>query len=168
MDRGVPAAPGGSRDRPIVIDGLALGVLPEAAASLHSARPVVALVHHPLACSKPASTVTWPSSFEIASDRLSPRPISSSRRATLPPDLLSDRYAVPRDRLRVHPTRHRSGAVLDRHAEAAGFSSSQVGAIVPRKGFDVLVEALARMTDLSWQLTIVGDRGRDPGAAIRN
>ena len=42
-----------------------------------------------------------------------------------------------------------------------------VGAIVPRKGFDVLVEALTKLTDLSWQLTIVGDRGRDPEAVER-
>ena len=37
------------RDRPIVIDGLAFGVLPEAAAALHRTHPVIALVHHPLA-----------------------------------------------------------------------------------------------------------------------
>src|ERR1700730_17954081 len=36
-------------DRPIVVDGLALGVLPEAAAALRSSHRVIALVHHPLA-----------------------------------------------------------------------------------------------------------------------
>ena len=35
--------------RPIVIDGLAYGVLPEAAAVLRATHPVIALVHHPLA-----------------------------------------------------------------------------------------------------------------------
>src|SRR5215470_8621935 len=35
--------------QPIVVDGLALGVLPEAAAALRSSHPVIALVHHPLA-----------------------------------------------------------------------------------------------------------------------
>ncbi len=34
---------------PIVIDGLALGVLPEVAAALSPTHPVIALVHHPLA-----------------------------------------------------------------------------------------------------------------------
>src|SRR5262249_7709567 len=34
---------------PIVVDGLAFGALPEIAARLHATRPVVALVHHPLA-----------------------------------------------------------------------------------------------------------------------
>lgn len=32
-----------------------------------------------------------------------------------------------------------------------------VGRIIPRKGFDILVRALALITDLDWDLTIVGD-----------
>ena len=35
--------------QPIVIDGLAFGVLPAAAASLHRRNPLIALVHQPLA-----------------------------------------------------------------------------------------------------------------------
>jgi glycosyltransferase involved in cell wall biosynthesis len=42
-----------------------------------------------------------------------------------------------------------------------------VGAVVPRKGFDVLVAALARLTDLPWQLTIAGDLARDRTAATQ-
>ena len=40
------AAPPG---RPIVIDGLAFGVLPDAAEALRETHPLIALVHHPLA-----------------------------------------------------------------------------------------------------------------------
>src|SRR5437660_1581684 len=37
------------KGRPIVIDGLALGVLPDAAQALSATHPLVAMVHHPLA-----------------------------------------------------------------------------------------------------------------------
>jgi glycosyltransferase involved in cell wall biosynthesis len=38
---------------------------------------------------------------------------------------------------------------------------------VHRKGFDVLIAALATLPELSWHLTIAGDRSRDAGAAAQ-
>jgi glycosyltransferase involved in cell wall biosynthesis len=40
-----------------------------------------------------------------------------------------------------------------------------VGSVVPRKGYDLLIEALAGLIDLPWSLTIVGDCGRDVATA---
>ena len=37
-----------------------------------------------------------------------------------------------------------------------------VGAVVPRKGYDVLLAALAELKHLSWRLVIAGDGGRSP------
>jgi glycosyltransferase involved in cell wall biosynthesis len=151
--------------QPIVIDGLAFGALPEVAAELHRTRPVVAMVHHPLSLETGLSEQQ--SQALLASERAA---LASTRSVvTTSPwtaDLLVERFGVARDRLSV---------ILpgtDHFLEALGTLGPplhllSVGAIVPRKGFDVLIEALAKLADLSWRLTIVGDRTRDPATASR-
>jgi len=150
---------------PIVVDGLAFGALPEVAAELNRVRPVVALVHHPLALETGLTEVQ--SLALLASERAA---LASARRVvTTSPwtaDLLVERFGVTADRLTV---------ILpgtDRRPLARGSGGGpvhllSVGAIVPRKGFDLLLEALAPLRDLPWRLTIAGDRERDPTAAAR-
>ena len=75
-------------------------------------------------------------------------------------------FAVPPDRIVVAPP----GS--DKVAPARGSHGGPVellavGAIVERKGYDVLIAALAGLTDLPWRLTIAGDRDRDPPIAAR-
>lgn len=160
--RQLAEAPGGC---PIVLDGLALGVLPEAAKSLHSSRSVVALVHHPLALETGLASRTADQLRDSEREALaSAHVVIATSDATA--DLLDDRYDVPRERLRViQPGTDRVPQSIRKKGGRLELLS--VGAIGRRKGFDVLVDALSRLTDIPWRLTIVGDRSRDPDAVER-
>jgi glycosyltransferase involved in cell wall biosynthesis len=147
----------------IVVDGLALGVLPEAARELRERNPLVALVHHPLALETglPAAKAKDLRASERSALAAVRRVIVTS---TATARELTANYAVAPDHLTVA----RPGS--DPVPVAVGSSNGMVrllsvGAVVPRKGFDVLIAALATLVDLSWQLTIAGDRRRDPQAA---
>jgi glycosyltransferase involved in cell wall biosynthesis len=151
--------------RSIVVDGLALGVLPETASQLAGRNPLLALVHHPLA-------LEWGLSVKQADA------LRASERAALAAvqgvvvtsaataKLLASDYGVPAERIAVA----RPGsdpAPMSQESQDGVVRLLSVGAIVPRKGFDVLITALATLTDLSWRLTIAGDRTRDRNAAAR-
>jgi glycosyltransferase involved in cell wall biosynthesis len=151
--------------RSIVVDGLALGVLPETAAQLAGRNPLLALVHHPLA-------LEWGlSAAQAEALRASERAALTAVRGVIVTSaatarLVASDYAVPAERIVVA----RPGsdpAPLAQGSKDGVVRLLSVGAVVPRKGFDVLIAALATLTDLSWQLTIAGDRTRDPNAAVR-
>src|SRR5262249_57689153 len=128
---------------PVVIDGLAFGVLPEAAAALRASHRLVALVHHPLALESGLSAADAASL--CASERsalVCTRHIIATS-ATIARLLVAD-YGVASGRLSVvepgtdrvsAPPRNRAGVVKLR----------AVGSVIPRKGYDVLVAALARL-----------------------
>jgi glycosyltransferase involved in cell wall biosynthesis len=155
--RAVPAG------RPIVIDGLALGVLPEAAAALAPTYPLIALVHHPLALESgiTAETVAALAASErtaLACVRHVVTTSPSTRRA-----LIAD-YAVAPGEVTVALPGIDAVSVTPRPRRDA-VTLLSVGAVVPRKGYDVLIDALAMLTDLDWRLVIVGDRTRDRATA---
>jgi glycosyltransferase involved in cell wall biosynthesis len=149
---------------PIVIDGLALGVLPELA-GLRGRNPLLGLVHHPLALETglaPEEAERFRASERAALAGMQAIIVTSPAIARV---LIAD-YGVSPDVLSVA----RPGS--DRVPCARGGSRDvvallSVGIIVPRKGYDVLVAALATLDGLPWRLTIVGDRRRDPGEAAR-
>jgi glycosyltransferase involved in cell wall biosynthesis len=149
--------------RIIVVDGLAFGVLPEAASQLRSRHSLIALVHHPLALESGLSAQQadiWRASERTALAAASRVIVTSAATAR---HLVAD-YAVPATRIVVaHPGSDPAAAA---HGSRDGVVRLiSVGALVPRKGFDVLIAALATLADLPWQLAIVGDRGRDPKTA---
>ncbi len=143
------------RQYPIVVDGLAFGVLPDAAEMLRQSHRLVALVHHPLALETGlnADECAHLRASEHAALACAHHVIASS--ATTKRILAAD-YDVASERLSVvepgTDKRFTHGRV--REGVVALLS---VGAVVPRKGYDVLVAALAKIQRLPWRLAIVGD-----------
>jgi glycosyltransferase involved in cell wall biosynthesis len=155
--------------RPIVIDGLALGVLPEAALQLGDRNPLLALVHHPLALEwglSPTQADALRASERTALTAAKRVVVTSAATAKL---VASD-YGVPAGRIIVaRPGSDPApSAQVNRDSNRDGVVRLlSVGAVVPRKGFDVLIPALATLGDLRWKLTIAGDRTRDGACAAR-
>jgi glycosyltransferase involved in cell wall biosynthesis len=150
----------------IVIDGLAFGVLPDAAAALSRSHRLIALVHHPLALE--SGLTREEASALRASERaaLGQAHLVATTTRTLVQTLVSD-YRVPATKLCMAPP-GTDGAPPARGSGGAGpLALLAVGALVPRKGYDVLIAALATLAELPWRLTIAGDRTRDPATAQR-
>src|SRR5262249_39297468 len=80
--------------------------------------------------------------------------------------LLVAEYDVPAERLTVVlPGTDQAKTTARPHDGTVALLS--VGSIVPRKGYDVLVAALAQLKDLSWRLVIAGDWTRSTEAVRR-
>lgn len=149
----------------VVIDGLALGVLPDAARALARNRSLVALVHHPLALETGLSVADAAALRDSERAALAcARHVVCTSRATA--GLLVADYAVPADQVTVVPPGvDRPLHQASPRRNAGPVSLLAVGTVTPRKGYDVLVAALATLLDLPWTLVIVGDRDRSPDTA---
>lgn len=149
----------------IVVDGLALGVLPKTASQLAGSNPLLALVHHPLA-------LEWGLSVAQADAlRMSERAALAAAKGVVVTSaatarLVASDYSVPAERIIVAMPGN-DPAPLARGSQDGVIRLLSVGAVVPRKGFDVLIAALATLNDLSWRLTIAGDLTRDRNAATQ-
>jgi glycosyltransferase involved in cell wall biosynthesis len=139
-------------DCPVLVDGLALGAMDPSILE-GTAAPIVALVHHPLALESglaPARSAELKRSERENLARVAhvvvPSP-HTARRLTVDYDVASARITVARPGIDRAPVRVRK-------AEPPLLLS--VGIRVPRKGHDVLLRALARLRDRSWQAVIVG------------
>ncbi len=144
-----------------LIDGLAYGALPERVIARMVA-PIVALVHHPLGLETGLSDADSARLIETERRALAhARQVVATSETTA--QTLTRDFAVPADRLSV------AVPGTERAERAAGGGDVphllSVGAVVPRKGFDVLVAALRELADRPWRCTIAGSLDRDPATA---
>lgn len=148
---------------PLLVDGLALGAMPRIAQVLDRSRPLVALVHHPLALETglPPARADLLRDSERAALAAARRVVVTSRSTA---GVLADVYDVPVDRI-VVAVPGTDPAPLSRGSGDARTRLLSVGALVPRKGHDLLLAALSALRTLPWQLTVVGDAERDPATA---
>ncbi|HEY8137378.1 MAG TPA: glycosyltransferase family 4 protein [Methylocystis sp.] len=135
-----------------LIDGLAYGALPEDAIRAIAA-PVLALCHHPLGLEHgldPARAKALLRS-EAAALALAAHVIvtSAHTRKTLIEDFGVSSLAVTVAPPGTAPVARASGS-------GGGTILLAVGSIIARKGFDILVEALAGLAQLDWRLRLVG------------
>lgn len=149
----------------VMVDGLALGALPQEALHEQARLRLVALVHHPLALETGLDMDTaW--RFE-SSERLAlqaVRLVVVTSPATV--DMLQ-RYSVGLERIAVvepgtDPAPLASGGRGD-----ATLRVLCVGSLVPRKGHETLIAALAELVERPWRLTCVGSLDRDPSCVAR-
>jgi glycosyltransferase involved in cell wall biosynthesis len=149
------------KGRAIVIDGLAFGVMPDDAEALSQSHPLIAMVHHPLALESGATAEEATALHE--SER---RALSFTHAVIVNSQTTADAlagYGVPAERITVARPGTDRVSIVPRHHDGP-VALLTVGSLVPRKGYDVLIAALATLIDLPWRLTIVGD-ARDPATA---
>ena len=148
----------------VLVDGLAFGALPEEAERERHRLRFVALVHHPLARETGIDPVT---ATRLHADER--RALSSARyvivtsRATVNAvaalDVPGARIAVVEPGTDVAP--------LARGSQGTEMHLLAVGSVVPRKGYETLIEAVATLADRAWRLTCVGSLDRAPRTSAR-
>jgi glycosyltransferase involved in cell wall biosynthesis len=149
---------------PVVLDGLAFGVLPEAGA-LRSRTPLVGLVHQPLALHSGLDR-TQADVFR-ESERAA---LAAAARVVVTSDatariVIAD-YDIPAQRVSV--VRPGNDPVpLSPGSNDGVVRLLSIGSVVPGKGYDLLIAALVALADMPWRLTIAGDRTRNPASAAQ-
>ncbi len=144
----------------LLVDGLALGAMP-ADLIAKFGRPIIALVHHPLGYEPglPEERARKLIALERQALSFAKRVVVTS---AFTKRLLIDHFAVPEAVITIAEP----GTEPAQRAQGTGqpLQLLSIGAVTPRKGFPVLVEALAPLAGLDWQLTIAGPLDRDPAA----
>ena len=142
----------------VLLDGLVASTAPEVLVPQARRLRLVVLVHMPLG--QPPAEITERTTPGRANARSSPPPLPSSRPARGPGVGCSSCTSCTADR--VHVAEPAVDAADLATGSAAGEALLCVGAVTFDKGHDVLLEALATISDLSWHCVCVGSLDRDP------
>jgi glycosyltransferase involved in cell wall biosynthesis len=145
-----------------VIDGLALPAFRGLEDAI-GARGTVGLIHHPVSLETGLSDAGQAALGDVERRlfaRLKRLIVTSGTTA----ETLETQFHIPSDRIHV---------VVPGTDDAPRCPGSDdpvceilsIGTLIPRKGHDVLLQALGRLFDLDWHLTIAGAPDRDPGHA---
>lgn len=142
----------------LIVDGLALAPLYERIVGLQDGRVhAIALIHHPLSDEGGLSAPERVRLFE--SER---RALAGTRHVIVTSATTARRLAdfgVEAERITVVPpgiTRAVATGAQRQRKDDGAVRILSVGSLVPRKGQDVLVQALACVRSLPWQLTLLG------------
>jgi glycosyltransferase involved in cell wall biosynthesis len=147
-----------------VVDGLALGALPDQAAAAAARLRLIALVHHPL-----ADETGLANGDRVALEDSERRALRAVARVVVTSPATAVRlghYGVPAKKITVIEP-GTDPAPLSRGSRAGLVELLCVATLVPRKGHDVLLRALATMPDALWHLSCVGGLDRDEAWTAR-
>ncbi|MGV8935689.1 MAG: glycosyltransferase family 4 protein [Allorhizobium sp.] len=146
----------------VIVDGLAFGVLDDWAAREAGRLKIVALVHHPLALEtgldpdlKAKFHNSESQALKFAKHIVVTSPMTSR-------ELVSN-FGVDASRITVAVPGTDPAVPSTVTGNPPHIVS--IGTLTPRKGHDVLLEALKRVEDLPWTATIIGSRTLDPKTA---
>ncbi len=143
-----------------LIDGLALPAF-EGFEDVLDAHATVGLIHHPVSMETGLSHAD-----EAMLAAIEHRLFRSLRRLIVTSETtaatLSTRFQLSSDNIRVIVP---GTDDAPRSPGSNGCELLSIGTLVPRKGHDVLLRAMAALADLAWQMTIVGSPDRDPAHA---
>ena len=148
----------------VLVDGLALGAMPQIVHP-HAARVrLVALLHHPLAAER---GLTPDLARQLASSE------GLALEAVRHVIVTSDATRLALRDFKVEPSRvsvvepGTEAALLARRVRGQTLKLLCVATLIPRKGHDLLFTALAALQPLRWHLTCVGSLTRDPDTVAR-
>lgn len=143
----------------VMIDGLALGAMPEVVEPHARRLRLVGLIHHPLA----AETGLTPEAVRTLKQS-EQRALQSVRRVIVTSRMTKDAvsaYGVSSERIVVVEP-GTDAAPLARGSRDGVLELLCVATLTPRKGHAVLIEALAPLVQYKWHLTLVGSTARSP------